>query len=224
MRVQYSGFITQNFKYFSTLLNCMGESVVLTFENLYEVLRKEKNNEDLQKIDDEFFTYVKEYLNEKQNDLKSVNLKSDIFSHKEKENLTLQINNTKKELKELYDRREQKILSLAINKSKTNSTLIDTSSLILKETQLFEKLSETLLKFRDEFLNEQVTEIIQEITEEPIKINTIPGYAKVRFLENVDTFIGRELEEYGPYREEEIAEIPEDLAEILINDEKAIKL
>lgn len=224
MRVQYSGFITQNFKYFSTLLNCMGESVVLTFENLYEVLRKEKNNEDLQKIDDEFFTYVKEYLNEKQNDLKSVNLKSDIFSHKEKENLTLQINNTKKVLKELYDRREQKILSLAINKSKTNSTLIDTSSLILKETQLFEKLSETLLKFRDEFLNEQVTEIIQEITEEPIKINTIPGYAKVRFLENVDTFIGRELEEYGPYREEEIAEIPEDLAEILINDEKAIKL
>ncbi|PIN81515.1 hypothetical protein COV11_01960 [Candidatus Woesearchaeota archaeon CG10_big_fil_rev_8_21_14_0_10_30_7] len=202
----------------------MGESVVLTFENLYEVLRKEKNNEDLQKIDDEFFTYVKEYLNEKQNDLKSVNLKSDIFSHKEKENLTLQINNTKKVLKELYDRREQKILSLAINKSKTNSTLIDTSSLILKETQLFEKLSETLLKFRDEFLNEQVTEIIQEITEEPIKINTIPGYAKVRFLENVDTFIGRELEEYGPYREEEIAEIPEDLAEILINDEKAIKL
>lgn len=224
MRVQYSGFITQNFKYFSKILNRMGESVVLTFENLYEVLRKEKNNEDLQKIDDEFFTYVKEYLNEKQNDLKSVNLKSDIFSHKEKENLTLQINNTKKVLKELYDRREQKILSLAINKSKTNSTLIDTSSLILKETQLFEKLSETLLKFRDEFLNEQVTEIIQEITEEPIKINTIPGYAKVRFLENVDTFIGRELEEYGPYREEEIAEIPEDLAEILINDEKAIKL
>ncbi len=203
----------------------MGESVVLTFENLYEVLRREKNHEDLQKIDDKFFDYVASYLYEKKLSLESVSKKSDIFSHKEKENLTIQINNIKKVLKELYDRREQKILNLALNKSKTNSSLIDASMLTIKEKNLFEKLSLVLGNFRQEFLNESFEKEAEKIQETP-KTEEIKDeeFIKIQFLTDIDTFMGRELEEYGPFKENETVNLPQELAEILIEEGKAKKL
>lgn len=203
----------------------MGGNVVLTFENLYEVFRREKNNEDLQKIEENFFDHVMNYLREKQESLAIVSKKTDIFSHKEKENLTIQINNIKKILKDFYNYREKKIINLALNKSRTNSSLINTSSLTVKEKKLFEKLSSVLKEFRDEFLKEQLNQSVvknekRNEKKERIILNTV----KLEFLENVDTFIGRELEEYGPYKKGEITELPKELAEILINERKAKKV
>jgi len=38
----------------------------------------------------------------------------------------------------------------------------------------------------------------------------------VRFLYAVPKFVGKELEEYGPFEEEDIANLPSDIADILI--------
>lgn len=207
----------------------MGESVVLTFENVYEVLRREKGREDLQKLDETFFNHVTNYIIEKRASLAVISRKNDIFSHKEKENINLQLVNIKKVLKDLYDQREQKIISLALNKSKTNSSLIDTSQLLPKEKQMFEKLSMQLNEYRDDFFDlfeenkeYQLTQEEQKI--EPIKENTPKDTVKVEFLARVDTFIGRELEEYGPFDEGDTTELPKELAEILVNEKKATKV
>ncbi|MBI5065580.1 hypothetical protein HZA97_05065 [Candidatus Woesearchaeota archaeon] len=207
----------------------MGESVVLTFENVYEVLRREKGREDLQKLDETFFTHVSSYISEKRASLAVVSKKNDIFSHKEKENINLQLVNIKKVLKDLYDQREQKIISLALNKSKTNSSLIDTAQLLPKEKQMFEKLSKQLNEYRDEFFNlfeenQEYPVIPEEQKTEAINENTAKDNVKVEFLTRVDTFIGRELEEYGPFDEGDTTELPKELAEILVNEKKVTKI
>ncbi len=207
----------------------MGESVVLTFENVYEVLHREKSREDLQKLDEAFFNHVSNYIAEKRASLAVVSRKNDIFSHKEKENINLQLINIKKVLKDLYSQREQKIISLALNKSKTNSSLIDTSQLLPKEKQMFEKLSIQLNEYRDEFFdlfeeNKEYQLAQEEQKTEPTNENIPKDTVKVEFLTRVDTFIGRELEEYGPFDEGDTAELPKELAEILVNEKKVMKI
>jgi len=41
-----------------------------------------------------------------------------------------------------------------------------------------------------------------------------------RFLNSVPKFVGKELEEYGPFAEEDIANLPVEIAEVLINKGK----
>ena len=43
----------------------------------------------------------------------------------------------------------------------------------------------------------------------------------MRFLHQVPKFVGPELEEYGPFGEEDIANLPAEVADVLINKGKA---
>ena len=46
----------------------------------------------------------------------------------------------------------------------------------------------------------------------------------VRFLLAVPKFVGTELEDYGPYEEEEIANLPNNIAKVLIERGRAEKI
>ena len=43
----------------------------------------------------------------------------------------------------------------------------------------------------------------------------------LRFLSHVSKFVGTELEEYGPFEEEDIANLPTEIADVLIAKGKA---
>ena len=43
----------------------------------------------------------------------------------------------------------------------------------------------------------------------------------VRFMHSVPKFVGPELEEHGPFKEEDIANLPMEIADVLINKGKA---
>jgi len=63
--------------------------------------------------------------------------------------------------------------------------------------------------------------VVREIVkEEPVIVEETT--TKVKFLESVDLFVGKELEEYGPFEKEAEATLPKDLADILISQGKAI--
>ena len=128
------------------------KEVVITFETLYEILRAEKTREDLQKLDGTFFRDIAEYLKEKQQLYQETVQKTDIFSSTEKENLYVQLQNIKKLIKEVYDRRESKIINLALNRARTNSNAIDTSALLEEEKALFHHLVTTLEIHRSQHL------------------------------------------------------------------------
>lgn len=218
------------------------KEVVITFETLYEILRGEKTREDLQKLDSTFFRDLAEYLKEKQQLYQETVQKTDIFSSTEKENLYLQLQNIKKLIKEIYDRRESKIINLALNKARTSSNAIDASSLLEEEKALFHHLVTTLEIHRSQHLR-SITEYHSIVPERNMEQSfTLPqeeeksipleqeqkeiqsDRVRLRFSAHVEQFIGTELEEYGPFDEGNEADIPSNIAEILISEGKAMQV
>lgn len=200
------------------------KEINITYETLFEILKREKDLTDLQKIGPNFFNDFVDYLSEKNNMLAKEDA---LFSYDEKKKVEKQIENAKRLVKEIYERREKKILNIALAKSRTKSNVIDTSSLLENEKNLLSEAVKVLDAFRKDIINNildgkcasKITVQKEETAEksaEPREGNT----AKlVRFLNPVPKFVGKELEEYGPFAEEDIANLPAEIADVLISKE-----
>ncbi len=198
------------------------KDVVITYETLYELLRREKSREELQKLSGSFIGDVLTYLSEKQKTYEDALAKSDVFSLSERETVALQLLNIKKILKELYDRRERKLLDIALNKSRTNSDIVDTTNMLPTEHVFFTEALNTLSRFRKEVL-QQLMEAKKPtiIVEEPPTPIELKKTKYVKFLEKVDQIVGDEMELYGPFAQDDQAELPLTLADILIGQGSA---
>ncbi|MBW2971921.1 hypothetical protein KY359_02695 [Candidatus Woesearchaeota archaeon] len=128
------------------------KDVVITYETLFELLRIEKNREDLQKLDESFFDDVKAYLNDKREAFESKQSQSLLFAADDKERARLEIENIKKILKQLYDIRERKIINTSLSKARTGVTLVNTANMLPSEMLLFDSISMVLTEFRTNIL------------------------------------------------------------------------
>ena len=204
------------------------QEVVITYESLFELLKREKERTDLQKLEPAFFSDTINYIKDKK---KIINAKSDsVFAHDEKRKTERQLENIHKILKELYERREKKIISLALDKSRTKSNLIDTTALLKEEKVVFDALTSLLDTYREAILYSVMNEklpFMQSIESDKPKEDfksalELKNPAKlVRFLHQVPKFVGPELEEYGPFKEEDIANLPSEIADVLLSKGKA---
>jgi DNA replication initiation complex subunit (GINS family) len=120
----------------------------VTYEFLYELVRREKSKEELQKLDDSYLAGLLVFLREQDGRMTSTGPKSDLFAISERDQLMVQSQNTRRLVRELYERRERKVVDLALNRSRTGSDLIDTSNLIPEEKALFDMLVTSLDAFR----------------------------------------------------------------------------
>lgn len=202
------------------------KEIVITYETLFELLRREKDREALQKLNDSFFEDVVSYLNEKQ---KSLEEKDGASSFNDRDKIENQIRNIRKILSELYDRRERKILDLAIDKSRTKADM-DTSVLLKDEEQLFNFTLNILDNGRERVLNNILQGKAPVEFEEKKEAIIVPKEAKkeaenetklIRFLHAVPRFLGKELEEYGPFEEEDVASLPMEIANVLVTKGRA---
>lgn len=209
------------------------KEVILTYETLYEFLRREKAREELQKIDGGFFRDTLNYLREKQQAYDDNLTKNDIFSQSETDKLHIQLSNIRKILKDLYNIRERKIINMAINRSRTNTSLVDTANLLMQERAMFESLCAVLTQYRTGILHRlleqrepDVLPIVLPLPEEQKKETPIVETTdkRIKFLEKHDLFAGPELETYGPYDAEDEATLPAAVADVLINEGKAVEL
>lgn len=212
------------------------QEVVITYETLFELLQREKERNDLQKLEPTFFSDVIDYIKDKR---KILEAKSSPFAQEEKRKTERQLENIYKILKEFYERREKKIISLALDKSRTKSNLIDTSSLLKEEKVIFDALSSLLDTYRDAILYSILNEKMPFM--QPIALQAASMQAEdksqkdgfktaleikrstklVRFVSYVPKFVGPELEEYGPFEEEDIANLPAEVAGVLVSKGKA---
>jgi len=201
------------------------KEINITYETLFELLKREKDTTDLQKLEPNFFNYFVDYLNGKKNMLDK---EDTLFSYDEKKKVEKQIENAKRIIKEIYERREKKILNIALMKSRTKSNVIDTSALLENEKMFFDEIVKVLNLFRNEVINNIITgEYASKAAVESEKKDekNMPGEDKstkiVRFLYAVPKFVGKELEEYGPFAEEDIANLPGEIADVLITQGNA---
>ncbi len=189
---------------------------IITHEALYEILTKEKTRQDLQKIDPDFFRQLSSYLEEKELILKS---------QKEKDSFPEEIKKTEKQLKtikqlanEIIERRKRKILDLALLNSRVE-TATKAKDLLPNEELLYNTILSSLTQFSVKEKQENTeSKVLKNQNSENISTTL------VRFMHSVPRFIGTDKNIYGPFIKEDIANLPEKTAQILISKNRAEKI
>lgn len=120
----------------------------ITYETLFDLLRKERSLEDLQDLDQWFWKHVVDYLNERESFLKTT-------SQLEQEKTHIQLFNIKRIIREIYDRRERKIIQLAMNVIRSNDpSFVDKRGMLAEEKKLFEESVSLLLTYKRGILDQ----------------------------------------------------------------------
>lgn len=205
----------------------MGE---ISFEYLFDLLRKERDNGELIYLPQNFYLQVVEYLKSKQELLSQQKTSSYLTDG---DAIKKQLLSIRKVLKELYDRREHKIFELAANKAKTGSEIVDLGHLTEEEKQLFNEVYKTLLSFRGQLVFDvfagktpKVSKIAQDEKQkeynfeqkvEEIKENfNEDKEVKVKILRNIPKFLSKDSDVFGPFNQDQEVALPNSVAQALI--------
>jgi len=107
--------------------------IQITYETLFDLLRKERSLEELQSLDSAFWNHVITYVTDRKAFFERTN-------SMEQEKANIQLKNIRRILKELYERREQKIVRLALNVIKTdNTSFVDRRGMLPLEKEFFKE-------------------------------------------------------------------------------------
>jgi len=218
------------------------KEIVITHETLFEILKREKDRTELQKLDRTFYTDVVSYLNEK---AKAMEGDDELFSAEDKKKTERQADNARRIIRDIFEKREKKVIGMALDKSRTKSYAIDTSAMLPEEKEIYGALVSMLDAAREGILNrvleqkapllslsagfnhwskEESQKNMEEKRKAEEKARESSGTKMVRFVNAVPKFVGEELEEYGPFDEEDVANLPAAVADVLINKGRAEEL
>ena len=181
---------------------------MITYNELYEALRKERYSEQLQPIPKRFINEVSAYLKDKKQ-----------IANKEDNEFSDAILKTKKQyensiaiFRELMLRRKKKILELAFVAAETGISKRDFENMLAIEKECFEGIMKALEKG-----DKKVSEILKGVDEgEKSSSNKM-----IVFIEDSEEFLDLEGNKLGPFSKGDIANIPVEIANILIVDKKA---
>ena len=190
----------------------MGE-VNITYELLFDLLRRERSRDDLQPLDPSFYDDVLAYLWEKKSFLDQSASSDGVFSSSDFEAARIQFQNIKRLLKELYDRREKKIINLAITKTRTGSLLVDTSNMLPSEKEFFDAVCDLLSRYRKELLDSLLS-----LSRKPASFSQSDDSDRVvmvRVLKDIPKFLGKDKVVYGPFKPEDVVSLPFFIASLL---------
>lgn len=178
---------------------------MLTYNDLYEALRKEKYAEQLQTLQANFISSIAQYLKEKKE-----------FSSKEDDLFSDTIIKTKKQyenaiflFRELMLRRKKKLLNLAFVATETGISKRDFENMLPTEKELFDKIITSLEK-----ADKEISSILNGKVEIEMKNRLVV------FSEDMEEFMGLAGEKFGPYKKRDIASIPKEVAKILQDSKK----
>jgi DNA replication initiation complex subunit (GINS family) len=240
--------------------------VKITYETLFDFLRREKNRSELQQIEPTFYKDVVEYLTEKKSTLREEETHSPLHSKTEQEKIKIQIKNIQKILRELYELREKKVINLAMNKVRTESNLVDTSNLLPEEISLFNDACQLMTKYKEGVLHKilltelpsvissSAVDYTHKITKQEIiaenemnkkskedifdaykrkldearektedkehLVKTFSSHSetqqRVKILNDLPKFMGQDKNIYGPFKKDDLVELPESIVNILL--------
>lgn len=219
---------------------------MITYSDIYEAAKKEGYSEPLQKLSKDFVEEVADYLKDK----KEISSKedddfSDIIVKTKK-----QLENAQTLFKELMLKRRKKILNLILIAAETGISKKDFDNMLEFEKELFEELmkcmdssnkkvlevfnnngkaggthkGDTPLSNPEEGKRKYITPEGQ--MRNPLSITPEEGKSNeelkqiVTFKENVEEFIDLEGNKLGPFKQGDEAELPKEIAKILIDDGK----
>lgn len=180
---------------------------MITYKDIYDAAKKERYSETLQLLPKTFVKDVAKYLKEKKD---ASSKEGDIFS----DNLLKtkkQLENAHTLFQELLRRRRKKILSLVLIASETGISKQDFNNMLLIEKELFDELMKDI-----ERSDKKLGKMLDGGKGEDSQKNEL-----IVFLEDVEEFVDLEGEKMGGFTQGQIANIPREIAKLLIEDGKA---
>ncbi|MBP7708337.1 DNA replication complex GINS family protein [Candidatus Pacearchaeota archaeon] len=180
---------------------------MITYNDLYEALRKERYSDDLQLLSKSFLHEVFEYIEDKKNFTDkgdSNGLFSDMALKNKKK-----LENSMAIFKELLLRRRKKILNLAFVASETGISKKDFENLLDFEKELFEDIVKSLEKGDSNLSGEMAGAKVEE-----------SKYKLVKFVDGVEQFLDLDGEAIGPFQKGEVANLDKEIVQILVQDKK----
>lgn len=162
----------------------------ITFELIRKIQVEELKTSKLTKLPENFFENCKTYLENKRK----------LIEGKEDRKVALELKNIERLIEEIFNRRERKIINLAINSGRTNTPLENFTE---EEKKFFEKISNPIVERRDDFLNSMFQKVQKE-------------EQLIVFKEEVPEFVGIDLKTYGPFKKGDVAKIPKENMKVLL--------
>ncbi len=169
------------------------EEGMITFELIRRIQREEQTSLKLSKLPKGFHGNVNSYLDSKKN----VNNRKTV----------LEVKNIERLAEDIFNRRERKILNMAIISARTN---IPPENLTDEERLFFDQILAVVKARRKEMLADVVAE-----EEDGEKAELIS------FNQDIPEFVGADMKKYGPFKKGDIARLPEENRDILVNQNVA---
>ncbi len=178
---------------------------MITFNDIYEALRKEKYSDKLQLLPAKFLQDVATYFREKQEFLaKEDDMFSDMVIKNKKK-----FENALASFKDLLRVRKRKILNLAFVASEVGISKRDFENLLGYEKDLYETVVKSLERAEEDRATEMKGEGSAEF-----------NHKLVRFLEDVPEFLDSEGDAVGPFEKGEVANLNIEVVDILEKDKR----
>lgn len=182
---------------------------MIKYEDLYEILRKEKNNDSLQNISLDFMKDFSIFISEKKSAItNNGNFFADEIMRDKK-----QYENSMILFKELILRRKKKILNLVF---------------IANETNLMKKDFENMLPFEKDLFDSLLHSVEQ--TDKLISMLLINGEQEnenkkgVMVLEDIEQFMDVSGNIIGPFVKGQTVSVDKETADILIGSQKVVSV
>ncbi|MBR9701381.1 DNA replication complex GINS family protein [Candidatus Pacearchaeota archaeon] len=179
---------------------------MITYKDIYEAARKERYSEQLQPIAKNFVVKVAKYLKEKKE-----------IASKEDDDFSDVVVKTKKQLenagilfRELMRIRRKKLLNLILIAAETGISKQDFDNMFAFEKSLFEELMKSI-DVSDKSLNETLNGKKEEESKNELVVFNNP----------VEEFVDLDGNKMGGFDKGQIANIPKEIAKILIDGGKA---
>jgi len=180
---------------------------MITYNELYDALRKERYSEQLQPISKNFIKEVAAYLKDKKE-----------IAGKEDDDFSESITKTKKQFensvaifKELILRRKKKILDLVFVAAETGISKRDFENMLLLEKECFDEIMKSIEKS-----DKKVAKLLKGAEEEEKSKNKM-----IVFVQDSEEFLDLEGNRLGPFKKGDVANLSEEISNILIIDKKA---
>lgn len=181
---------------------------MITYNDIYEALRKERYSEQLQPLIKDFVKEVSDYLKDKEVLISS---NKDLFSDDLLKNKK-QLENAVSIFKELMLRRKKKLLDLAFVSAETGISKRDFENMLHFEKDTFEKVMKAVNE-GDKLMERTLSGAGTEETNQKNKL--------IIFKQDAEEFLDLEGNKLGPFKKGDIVNLAQEIANILIVDNKA---
>jgi len=183
---------------------------MITYNDIYEALRKEKYSEKLQVLCKKFVLEVANYIEEKKN---LVEQNKELLSD-EVVRIKKQIENAKSIFDELILLRKRKLLGLVFVASETGISKQDFENMLDFEKELFDNMVGLMKDAEKKLLTQfEAGGVISSVEGKDLKL--------LLFLDDVEELVGFKGESLGPFSKGEVANLPKQIADILMSDKRA---